>query len=337
MKTSFIKSVAAVAAVGVAPFTLAAQDDSSADWNHFSLDARLGFNVRAKFLNVGEVAAQPALGGALNRSYSDGFVNVDSSGNQGGLTWNWGYKNPSQIQGDNLLLHSFAVDGVTSTRRDDPSLGFQFSYARDFDHESWGAWGVKFAFGYTPLSLVQRQPVTGDATQITDAYALGGIQAPLAPYSGSLNGPGAVIGSTPTRSTALVAGGATISGSRRIDADVYDFHLGPNIAFNLTHRLSLELSGGLALGVVDSAFTYSDVTTTGSGSVSSAGSGHDTGALIGVYGEGELAYRFWRSASVFVGAEFQYLGNYQQNAGVRSVQLDLSQTIFGLAGLRWSF
>jgi hypothetical protein len=342
MQASLFKFMAVAATMAAAPFAVRAQDEGDSGWNHFGMDARLGFNIRAKFMNEGGFAASapppPAAGGAVNRNYKDGFVNVDSSGNAGGQTWNWGYQHASQAPGnDTLLMHVDSVGGVNLTRQDDPSLGFEFSYARDFAHADWGNWGVKFAFGYSRINLQDNQPQTASVTQITDTYALGGIQVPLAPYNGSLNGPGAVIGSAPTsRTTTVVPGGAMNTGSRGIDATLYDFRLGPNAEFRLSKRLSLQLSGGLALGVADSTFSFSE-TTTAAGVVSASGSSHDTGFLVGAYAEAGLAWRFWRSASVFAGVEFQYLGDFQQSALGRAAQLDLGQAVFCKTGLQWRF
>ncbi|MDB6022750.1 MAG: hypothetical protein JWQ04_2607 [Pedosphaera sp.] len=340
MQASLIKFLAVATAVSAAPFALRAQNDGDSDWNHFGMDARMGFNIRAKFLNQGAMAApaSPAAGGAVNRAYTDGFVNTDVSGNQGGLTWNWGYKNAAQAPGnDTLLFHASAVDGATSSRADDPSLGFELSYLRDVVHADWGSWGVKASFGYSRINLSDNQPQTANFTQITDAYALGGIQVPMAPYNGSFNGPGPVIGSTPTRTATVTPGGASIIGSRGIDANLFDFHLGPSADFRLSNRLSLQVGGGLALGLVASKFSFAETTTTPAGTVAASGSSHDTDCLVGAYAEAELAYRFWRSASVFVGAEFQYLGDFHQSAAGHDAQLDLSQTIFCKAGFQWKF
>jgi hypothetical protein len=342
MQATPYKFIAAAAIVAATSLAVMAQDESDAGWNHFGADARLGFNIKANFMNEGGFTATapppPSAGGAVNRNYNDGFVNVDSSGNAGGQTWNWGYQHASQVPGnDTLLMHADSVAGANSTRRDDPQLGFDLSYVRDFGHEDWGTWGVKLIFGYSRINLQDNQPQTANVTQITDTYALGGIQAPLAPYSGSVAGPGPVIGSTPTsRTTTATPGGAMITGSRGIDATVYDLRLGPNVEFKLMKRLSLQLSGGLALGVVDSTFSFAE-TTTAAGMVSASGSTQDTGFLVGAYAEAGLAYRFWRSASVFGGVEFQYLGDFQQSVAGRVAQLDLSQAILCKAGLQWRF
>src|ERR1700722_11356558 len=109
MQSSLLKFMAATAAVTVVPFALRAQNDGDSEWNHFDTGARLGFNIRAKFLNEGIIPApaSPSAGGAVNRAYNDGFVNVDVSGNQGGQTWNWGYQSSAQAPGnDTILMHA---------------------------------------------------------------------------------------------------------------------------------------------------------------------------------------------------------------------------------------
>jgi hypothetical protein len=135
-----------------------------------------------------------------------------------------------------------------------------------------------------------------------------------------------VIGSTPTRSIAPST--VTITGSQSLDATLYDFHLGPVVALDITKRLSVELGGGLAVGVVDSTFAVNETTTT---------STSRTGCQAGAYAEAGLAYRVCPAASLFGGAQFQYLGDFNQNIGGHSAQLDLSQSIFCVLGFEFHF
>ena len=149
MQASQLKfAIAVAAAVSAAFLALRAQSLDDPAWNHFGMNATADFNIRARFMNSGAPVAPPAAGGAVNRTYTDGFVDVDVSGNQGGMTWNWGYKNAAQAPGnDTLLMHATSIDGASSSRRHDPNIGFQLSYERDLAHEDWGSWGFKVAFG----------------------------------------------------------------------------------------------------------------------------------------------------------------------------------------------
>jgi hypothetical protein len=269
------------------------------------VDTHLGFNIRAKFGNEGvnpaSFPAPPSAGGAVNRPYNDGFVNVDNSGNEGGVTWNWGYQNASQVSGNNLLMHANVIDGGNSTANNDPSAGFEISYVRDISHADWGSWGVKFAFGYSTIDIKNNQPQTTAVNQVTDSYSLGGIMVPQAPFSGSFQGPGPVIGSTPSRTSVPLPGGALITGNREMNASIYDFRVGPTADIELTDRLSLEVGAGLALGVVDSTFSFNETTSSSLGTASATARTHDNGFQAGAYGEAAVAYRVWRSARIIGG------------------------------------
>src|SRR4051794_34975359 len=96
------------------------------DPNRISLGARFGMNFKADFHNNASVNPGPLATGA-NHAYNDGYVLVDSSGNAGGMTWNWGYQNPGQVVGDSLQFHAIdsSVSSATSANHvtDDPQFG----------------------------------------------------------------------------------------------------------------------------------------------------------------------------------------------------------------------
>ncbi len=254
-----------IIAVALTAFVAHGQTEGDSDWNHFGINFRLGLNIKAKFSNVGTFTGQsaPPLSGGVDHNYSDGFVRLDSSGDRGGVTWNWGYQNASQISGNGtLLMHSASSDGATSAANDDPRLGLDVNYARDLGCIGSGRWGLKVALGFTDVKIRDTQPLSGAVNLITDAYSLGGITPPQAPYAGSFYGPGPVISDTPTRSMATIPGGAVISGSRQLDSWLYDFRFGPYLEVPLVQKLSLEMGVGLAVGVADSTFSFADTATT---------------------------------------------------------------------------
>ncbi len=340
MHTSLLKIFAVAAAVCASPFVLLAQGNGDDQWNHFGMDARIGFNIRATFSGEGAMAAPPppSAGGAANRIYNDGFVKKDVSGNQGGLTWNWGYQNASQVPGnDTLLMHASSSAGASTSRSDDPSLGFELTYLRDLAHEEWGSWGVKFAFGYTRINLEDNQPQTANASLITDTYQLNGVQPPLAPYNGSFNGPGPVISSTPSRSATALAGGEAIVGTRSLNTSLYDIRIGPSADIRIAGPWSLQVGGGLALGIADGKFSFTESATTSGGSVLISGNSHDTSCLVGAYVEAEIAYRCCRSGSVFAGLEYEYLEDYSQSVAGHTAKLDLGQAYYLKAGFQLHF
>jgi hypothetical protein len=178
-------------------------------------------------------------------------------------------------------------------------------------------------------------PLTANAQFITDTYQLNGIKPPAAPYSGSSGGPGPVIGSSPTRS--ITSGTALVTGSRSLDATLCDLRLGPMIDLNLFKGLSFELGGGLALGVVDSTFSYDETSASSLGVSTASGTTHGAGFRAGAYAEAGLAYHLSRSFSLHGGAQFEYLGQFNQSIGSRSAQLDLGQAVFCVLGFKFDF
>lgn len=319
--------------------TLAQGTNSTQEWNHFGLDFRLGFNLKARFSHLGAAGGQlPPASGGVDHNYSDGFVRVDSSGDRGGSTWNWGYQNASQVTGrDTLEMHSASTPGAALDASEDPRLGFNVDYARDLAQLGSGRWGLKLALGYTDAKIRDSRPLDAAVNLVTDAYPLHGITPPLAPYSGSFSGPGPVIGDTPVHSTTSVPGGALIIGSRQLDAWVYDLRFGPYLEVPLVQRLSIQVGAGVAAGLVDSTFSFSDTTTTSGGTTQSAGSGSSTGALLGFYGEVGLACRVLSRTSVFAGGQFEYLGRFDQTVADRSAELDLRRSLYLMVGLQWQF
>jgi hypothetical protein len=328
-----------IIAVALTAFAAHGQTESDSDWNHFGINFRLGLNIKAKFSNVGTFSqAAPPLSGGVDHNYSDGFVRLDSSGDRGGVTWNWGYQNASQISGNGtLLMHSASSDGATSAENDDPRLGLEVNYARDLGCIGSGRWGLKVALGFTDVKIRDTQSLSGDVNLVSDAYSLGGINPPHAPYTGSFSGPGPVISDTPTRSMASIPGGAAISGSRQLDAWLYDFRFGPYLQIPLVPQLALQVGGGLAAGVADSTFSFADTTTTSVRTFQDSGSGNSTSTKVGFYGEVGLAYQIVPDASIFGGGQFEYLGEFNQSLDGRVAEMDLRHSFYFVVGVQWHF
>src|SRR3954463_5137558 len=112
------------------PFTFAADFENP---NRLSLGARFGMNFKAAFGNSAVVDPGPAAAGA-NHNYNDGYVRVDSSGNAGGLTWNWGYQNASQVVGDTMEFHAVQAEAITGSGdrkgSGNPQWGAELIYQR---------------------------------------------------------------------------------------------------------------------------------------------------------------------------------------------------------------
>ena len=315
--------------------------------NRFGVSYRAGFNISAEFKNVASVAhgpsdprgPGPATGGGIDRFYDDGYNRVDISGNKDGLTWFWGAKNQSQVQGDQLLMHSSSASTIDSKSVDaDVSHGFELTYNRELGRGKKGnwAWGVEGAFGWMNVSVGDNRPLSGGVKTIEDAYNLGGVGV-TAPYNGDYEGPGTLIEDAPNRTTTSNPNGTLVTGSRGFEADLFSFRLGPYVDLPINEKWSVGLSGGLALGVMDGEFSFDQLVAAGSSVTHQVGSVSHTDVLIGGYVSATLRYAINPAWSVFIGGQFVSLSDYTAKAGGQKVVLDLSATAFATAGVSYSF
>jgi hypothetical protein len=324
LSTSLIFAVAT-------PFAQGA-DSPEENPNRLSLGARFGMNFKAAFSKSAAINPGPALGG-MNHNYNDGYVRLDSSGNAGGLTWNWGYQNASQVAGDSMQFTALRSSSHKTT--DDPQYGTELTYQRVIGHlpgVTSGRWGLEAAFGYTDLDL--RDNRSGPASVTVDTYALGGVLPPAAPYNGTFQGPGALLGDTPIRTT----GTAMVTSHQKLSGQLYTIRLGPFAEWNFTPQLSLAASVGLTLAPSSVSYDFSEITTLASGATF-AESGHSskTELLYGPYISATLRYDFNKRFGVYVGAQVQSLTDLDQSVGRRTARLDQSVTVYGILGASWKF
>ena len=317
-----------------------AGDEKNDHANWVSFGPQFGININARFKNVGNVSQSspgPATGGGMNRTYDDGYVRLDSSGNTGGQTWNWGYQNASQVQGSTLNLHSgsFAANG-TLERNNDPSAGFDLAVGRNLGAVLGGKWGLQAAFDFSAISISDSSPITGKGTLISDAYSLGGVIPPQAPYSGSFGGPGSLLGDSPIRTTA--ADTVLIAGQRKLDAQIYVLRAGPYYEFPIGKQFSARLGGGVVLAVADVNYSFNEtVKFSGGASVSNGGANSGAEFQAGGYLEGKLIYALTPRTGLFAGAQYENLGTFSRIAGNEQAQLNLSGSVYVLFGVQFNF
>lgn len=359
MKTKLIKSGTVLFTLAAGMLTVQAQDNPQNEgpwWNRLGISYRAAFNISANFTGLGGYVSlnmpgvpgpTPTTGGSgtVVRTYDDGFIGVDVSGNAGGTTTYWGYDNSAaQVVGGNVLMHNSSSPATASSGDvgNDPRSGIEVSYFQPLGNKDRWCWGVEGAFNWTPIKIQDSRTLAGDVVTVTHAYALSGVVPPVAPptYVGPVNGPGAPQLSTDTvdAGTTTQAGAATISGWRKIDADLYGLRLGPYVEYDLFKRVSVDLSGGFSTGIIDSRFEYHDVVTlSGLGSQTSADSDRGCDWVYGGYVRGQINIQLHKSAVVFAGAELNSLSDFTQSAGSAHAQLNLGSAVYVTVGLGLSF
>ncbi len=315
--------------------------------NHFRFVPRAAFGIRARFQNVGNLVLSPVGRTTPNGNpynYNDGYVLTDVSGNAGGQTWNWGYDSSSQISGNTIQMHQTAAAGNVSssdsTDLSNPGWGGELIYDRELGARGGMHYGFEAAVNYANISLRASGSGTGDIIQTTDAYAFNsGATPPTAPYQGTFNGPGFLIGSSPAGSSSTVTpGAASITTSQKLDADIWGMRLGPYLDFPVDERVELSLSGGLALALLNTSASWTEIVNmAGSGPLSASGGGHDLSFLWGGYVGANLSWQLSKHWDAEAGAQYQYLGVYRHSFDGSDVELSLTRSIFVSLGISYSF
>jgi hypothetical protein len=358
MKTKSIKLGTALFTLAAGILAVRAQDNPQNEspwWGRLGISYRAAFNISASFTGLGGYTSMntpgvpgptPTTGGpgTVERTYDDGFIGVDISGNAGGTTTYWGFNSDAQVVNGNVLMHNSSSPATASTGDvgNDPQNGIEVSYYQPLGGKDRWRWGMEGAFNWTPIDIQDSQMLAGNVVTVTHAYALNGVVAPVTPpaYVGPVNGPGAPQLSTDAMAagTTTQAGAVAINGWRKVDADLYGVRIGPYVEYDLFKRVNVDLSGGFSTGIMDSRFDYNDVTTIpGLGSQTSAGSDRSCGWVYGGYVRGQVNVRLYRSAVVFAGAELNSLSDFTQSSGSAHAELNLGSAVYVTVGLGWNF
>lgn len=303
-------------------------------------------NVRAEFGGLGVLAPAsnpgPAIGGAVVRTYDNGFVGVDVTGNGGDTTWNWGYQSAGQVQGANLVFQSDRATGLTTERVDsDAHPAVELAWRKELGEALGGRWGFVAGLGFQQINVESTAALAGSVTRTRDAYSLNGLTAltiPAAPYAGTAAGPGPLIGSVPTRTTAAVANALTITGRRELEANLIPLALGPSLEWDLGSSFKLSVAAGGLVAYADGDFAFTENSSVAGGApqtATGAGSGDDW--LFGGFVEAGVSWLFHESASLDVKARWQALESFGVTAGSRYGRLDLGAGAIISGALSWRF
>ncbi len=330
--------------------------------NRFGVSYRMGFNVEANYKNLGKVrnpgtggGPGPATGGQVDRFYDDGYNRVDVSGNNDNLTWFWGYKNASQVQGNTLVMHSTSARPASPDDfTDDPQHGFELTYNREIGHigKSKSTWGFEGGFGWMNIDIKDDRRLFGGTRTIADAFDLGQVNPNVAPQSseypghaGTFEGPVPgqpgefpIIGSFPDRTITFDRNGSVITGGRQFEGNLFSFRVGPYVDIPIAEKWTISFSVGAVAAVVDGEFEFDYLTTFAGTSTRQTGSSSNTEVLFGGYASASIRYAITERWGVFVSGQYMGLADcYTASAGGTEIELDFTKTAFVSAGVTFSF
>lgn len=315
----------------------------SIDPNRFYANARFSFNISASLKSL-------PIAPSAEPDYYDGFVRPDISGNAGGLTWNWGYQTADQVgdslPGGALSMHYFASsprDGTSQTLDSDITAGFEIGYGRQLGLIRLGpnrsaVWGVQGGFGSLDINLDGSSLLKGNASLVEHVYALGGVVPPVAPYTGSFEGPGPLIPTTPA-SSVTSAVGVTSQQNAQLDALVLGFKVGPFVEVPIYKRLSLHASAGAAIMDALTELKCSEtMQIDGTSTILQRTFNYENDEWVfGFYANLALGWSVTDTFTFVLGAQYQGLDDVEVVGADREAKLDLGGSIEVIAGLRMSF
>ncbi|MFM7215906.1 MAG: hypothetical protein ACKO3H_13615 [Verrucomicrobiota bacterium] len=317
------------------------------DWTrNFRLGVQVTLNVQAQLSIDGVVPRRSTDPGPVgvpgrNHQYDDGYVRVDATGNAGGVTSSWGYQDASQYDPatDQLVYRSTrgfsARDQVTVDSG--PMPGVEMVYGGRLHDWRWVRLGWEFGYAWVPMELRDTSTLPAQFLREVQAFDVGGISLPIAPYRGGSSGIGPVIPDISKARPDEVLGGF-LSGSRGLDVDLHSFRLGPNLFWRFGKQWALSGSIGPAMGLLSGGYSYNETFRFSDGTTAANVGGQDK--LICVFGgyvSATVLYRVVYNADLYVSSQFLSLGGAQYGGGGRRATLDLGQTVMTSIGISWPF
>jgi hypothetical protein len=303
--------------------------------------------------------------GVANRSYADGFVNIDVSGSTDGQTWFWGYDSNAQVSGETIQFYhpGGRAREVSSYRQVEAPGSFGDSIEEGGPYVQLEymmgtnavlSWGPQVGFSFigfdnssTRSDFAAGQSFVDFDVTTRDRFDLGGVIAPQAPYRGTFDGPGALIPNVPSERTSSrsVADSGRIDFFNRVqeslDVDLYTFS--PGLSVELRHdALYLNVAAGLAVNVVNWEAENKEILSVsrdqGKARVAREWRDRETGTdvLFGAYVQGTVGAQLTESVAVSAFARYDWNEKLEGSVGPSSFDVDLSGVSAGaMVTLRW--
>jgi len=301
-----------------------------------------GYFVRASakaFFNIG-VSVETVRPVYERGEYGNGFVLPDADPTD--LTWNWGYESASQVDtvNDQLTFERYEDLPPYGTQSDNAvAPGGELMAGLEIGTFKLGKrtvrWGVEAGYGFNYLTVDMGGAGSSTVTYTTAAYGLNGVTPPPAPYAGTYEGPGPVIGETPaTIRSVSSASAATYSGE--LDSIIHNFKFGFWFDYPINNSIFTSLSLGYSSVYADAQFKYTETLTFPDVTINNTVGGRDDWKS-GFYAQVRLGYQVSRRVSVFMGIDYQWNDKTVFSGSDRNVTLDFSAMLGASAGVQLNF
>lgn len=271
-----------------------------------------------------------------------------------GLTRNWGYGSSSQLTGDGRIAmstYSATSEGASALKESGASAGVEFQYVRHFSKPANRLqWGVLAGITLNGINSKTAGTVTSTLNTRTDYYSLGGATVPEAQYFGPsfedyLSSEGAVLRTDGLETTVPIvaaplehtesstAQGVEVDGNWQVKGAYFMVRLGPTIRTQLTTRLGVSASLGVAGAYTGTTYSVTETFQVPEldGLFIGAGRGteqtSETKFLSGYYADLNLEWVATERTGLFGGFTAQKFDGYDQSVGSRTARIDLGSSV----------
>jgi hypothetical protein len=281
-----------------------------------------------------------------------------------GLTRNWGYGSNSQLTGDGrvaMSTYSASSEGASAMKESGASAGVEFQYVRHFSKPaSRLQWGILGGITLNGINSKTAGTVTSTLHTRTDYYSLGGATVPEAPYFGPsfddyLSDEGEVLRTDGLETTVPIVAaplsheetstpqGVEVDGNWQVKGAYFMVRLGPTIRTQLTTRLGVSASLGVAGAYTGTTYSVTETFQVPDldGLLIGAGRGteqtSETKFLSGYYADLNLEWVATERTGLFGGFTAQKFDGYDQSVGSRTARIDLGSSVGVRGGVSIKF
>lgn len=275
-----------------------------------------------------------------------------------GLSRNWAYSNSSQVTADGRIAmstYSAVSDGANRLKESGLSAGVEFQFVRTLSNPSARfQWGLLAGVALNGINSKTSGTVSATLKTSTDYYSLNGRAVPTAPYfsSDAFDDYTTSVGTTVTdglETTVPIAaipnehketvtpGGINVDGLWQVKGAYFMVKLGPAMRAQLTNRLGVNASLGVAGAYAGTTYSVSErflvpgLTDVYVGNTSGVAESRTTKFMNGYFADFNVEWAASERTGLFTGVTAQKFDGYDQEVGGRTARIDLGSSV-GLRG-----
>ncbi|HWA26470.1 MAG TPA: hypothetical protein VG734_12490 [Lacunisphaera sp.] len=272
-----------------------------------------------------------------------------------GLTREWTAKSEAQLAQPGYVSFSdynATSGGGSATHKQGPTGGVEFQFSRDFGRGSrYVHWGMVAGITLNDINSKSAGTVSSTLHVRTDFYSTGGkVVAPerldnpnFTTFFDSNGDPiantsyettTAISGVPESTTNDVIANGVNVDGRWQVKGSYFMFRFGPSMRTQITDRLGLVASVGLAgayAGTRYTAFETFAVPNLTDATVEANETSTTAKFLSGYFADLNVEWAANEVLGLFGGVTAQQLSDYEQKLGDRTARIDLGTSV-GLRG-----